>query len=266
MRRTLAAMGAFARRMWRVMAAGVRKLAGLAQRARTRRAASSNEAPPRATLDPASAPVEAVHQFAQARRARIIGVAGVERDSGASLVAEALARRCVAGRLSTLLIDATGAQLGAESLASAPSPDAAGFDRLALRPTGEELLPMRDIARLRHMLQQALGAYDAIVVDLPAARDAGASALPATIIGKSCDALFLVCLTGAVTRLLLEEAVGALRAVDALLAGLIVNRREQPTLGAEIAREARRLKRRAPKLAARIERWALASDMLDVHA
>jgi Mrp family chromosome partitioning ATPase len=266
MRRALAAMGAVGRRMARMLAAGARKLASLARRTRTQRQEATGGTHPRSSLDPASAPVEAVHQFAQARRARIIGVAGVERDSGASLVAEALARRCVAGRLSTLLIDATGEQAVSDSPAPTPRRDAAGFDRLALKPSGEELLPMRDIARLRHMLQQDLGSYDAVILDLPAARETGASALPATIIGKSCDAVFLVCLTGAVTRLLLEEAVAGLRAVDAPLAGLIVNRREQPTLGAEIAREARRLKKRAPKLAARIERWAQASDILDVHA
>lgn len=265
MKRALAKLGALARALARMLAAGARKLAGLARRRLARRHEASGETRARARLDPASAPVEAVHQFAQARSARIIGIAGVERDSGASLVAQALACSCVAGRLQTLLVDATGAQEDADA-ETEPRPDARGFDRLALRPSGEELLPMRDIARLRHILQQDLRAYDVIVVDLPSVRKGGASAMPTTILGKSCDALFLVCLTGAVTRLLLEEAVGALRAVDAPLAGLIVNRREQPTLGAEIAREARRLKRRAPRLAARIERWALASHILDVHA
>jgi len=250
----------------RLIAKGAQKLACLARRRRERTNETPLEARARAQLDPASAPVESVHQFAQARGARIIGITGVERDSGASLVAQALACRCVAGRLATLLLDATGAHDPDAGDGPDPRRDAAGFDRLALRPCAEELLPMRDIARLRHMLQQDLRAYDVIIVDLPAVRDSGASAMPATILGKSCDALFLVCLTGAVTRLLLEESVAALRAVDAPMAGLIVNRREQPTLGAEIAREARRLKHRAPKLAARIERWALANEILDVHA
>jgi Mrp family chromosome partitioning ATPase len=241
-----------------------RRVGGLFRRRRKAHEDPMIAATARVTLDPASAPVEAIHQFAQARRARIIGLAGVERDSGASLVARALAARCVNGRRSALLIDAASQDPLPND--DRPERDPLGYDVLRLRPEGAELLPMRDIERLRHIFQQDHAAYDVIIVDMPAVRYVAGSALPATIIANACDALFLVCLTGAVTRLLLEETVGALRAVQAPLTGLVVNRREQPTLGAEIAREARRLRKRAPKLSARIENWALSSELLDVHA
>ena len=216
-------------------------------------------------IDPASPPIEAIHQFAQARQARVIGLVGVERDCGVSLIAQALAMRCVMAGKRALLVDATGAPI--ETGPCEPlRRDARGFDRLKLRPLREDLLAMRDIARLRETLRQAYGDYDMVVVDAPAVREAAASALPATIIGGACDALFIVCLTGAVTRTLLEDATATLRSAQAPLAGLVLNRREQPTLGAEIAREARRFRRRAPRLSARIETWASASNILDVHA
>lgn len=216
-------------------------------------------------IDPGSPPIEAIHQFAQTRKARVVGLVGVERDSGVSLIAQALAMRCVMAGKRALLVDATGAPL--ETGPREPlRRDAHGFDRLKLRPLRDDLLAMRDIARLRALLQVEYGHYDVVVVDAPAVREAAASALPATIVGGACDALFMVCLTGAVTRTLLEEASATLRGAQAPLAGLVLNRREQPTLGAEIAREARRLRRRAPRLSARIQAWASASNLLDVHA
>ena len=125
---------------------------------------------------------------------------------------------------------------------------------------------MRDIARLKKILHDDFKNFDIVIIDTPPAHDVNGHALPATIVANACDIVLLLCVTANVTRSLIEEACANLRAVNAPLSGVIINRREQPTLGAEIAREARRFKRYFPKASAKLERSALASVLLNVHA
>lgn len=223
-------------------------------------------------FDPASQPIEAIHQFANAKSARIIGIVGVDHDSGVSAAAEALANRYARGRKLALLIDASGLTSTspnsneADIIVSAPVSDPLGYSRVSLRPCRDELLPMRDIERLKKILQEDFRNFDIIIIDIPPAHDANGHALPATIVANACDIVLLLCVTANVTRSLIEEACGNLSAVNAPLSGVIVNRREQPTLGAEIAREARRLKRYFPRASAKLERFALTAALLNIHA
>lgn len=233
---------------------------------------SANPRLQRIAFDPASQAIESIHQFVNARSARIIGLIGVDHDSGVTSAAEALATRYARGGKRALLIDASGLassspQAGDEQIeASSSTDDPNGYSRASLRPSADELLQMRDIARLKKILRVAFQAYDIIIIDTPPARDVNGHALPATIVAKACDAVLLVCLTANVTRTLIEEACANLRAVDAPLAGVVLNRREQPTLGAEIAREARRFRKWLPKTSEKLELRALSSTILNIHA
>lgn len=260
--------------LWRIIqwiAALTRRLYGKILPRRRERVRTGVSAQ-RIAFDPASQAIEAIHQFASAQSARTIGLIGVDHDSGVTSAAEALATRYARGRKRTLLLDATGLASASpqpsneEIAASSPVSDAMGFSRVSLRPCVDELLPMRDIARLKKILQNDFQHYDVIIIDTPPAHDINGHALPATIIANACDTVLLVCVTANVTRTLIEEACANLRAVNAPLAGVIVNRREQPTLGAEIAREARRFQKRFPITSAKLERSALASVILNVHA
>ena len=189
-----------------------------------------------------------------------------------SAAAEALANRYARGRKLALLIDASGLTSTSQNsneadiIISAPVSDPLGYSRISLRPCRDELLPMRDIERLKKILQDDFRNFDIIIIDIPPAHDANGHALPATIVANACDIVLLLCVTANVTRSLIEEACGNLRAVNAPLSGVIVNRREQPTLGAEIAREARRLKRYFPRASAKLERFALTAALLNIHA
>jgi Mrp family chromosome partitioning ATPase len=226
----------------------------------------------RIAFDPATQAVEAIHQFTNAQAARVIGLVGVDHDSGVTSASEALATRYARGRKRVLLLDACGLasaspqECDEQIAASSPVDDPKGFSRVSICPSADELLPMRDIAKLRKILREDFHDYDIIIIDTPPAHDVNGHALPATIVANACDTVLLVCVTAEVTRTLIEEACANLRAVNAPLAGVIVNRREQPTLGAEIAREARRFKKYFPVTSAKIERRALASVILNVHA
>jgi Mrp family chromosome partitioning ATPase len=226
----------------------------------------------RIAFDPATPAIEAIHQFANVKSARIIGLVGVDHDSGVSAAAAALANRYARGRKKALLIDANGLASASEKsndqqiVASALIADPLGYSRISLRPSTDELLPLRDIERLKRILREEFENFEIIIIDTPPAHDVNGHALPATIVANACDIVLLICATANVTRTLIEEACANLRAVNAPLSGVIVNRREQPTLGAEIAREARRFKRYIPKTSAKLERAALESVFLKIHA
>ena len=261
--------------LWRLhvwIATGSIRLYKRLQTNRELRKSSTDDPRPDVNFDPACSAIEAIHQFANARSSRIIGLVGVDHDSGVTSAAIAVAVRYARGDKRTLLIEATGLASASpepsdqQILASRPSRDRRGFDRVALRPSVQELLPMRDIARLRTLFNEEFSSYQVIIIDIPPVRDTSGHALPATIIANACETVLLICLTATVTRTLIEDACSALRAVNAPIAAIIINRREQPTLGDEIAREARRFRNRFPKTAAKIEHRALAADILNVHA
>ena len=216
-------------------------------------------------LNPSSPGMESIFQHVVGQGARIIGLAGVDHDNGASTIARALARRGCAGGQRVLLVDASFVSCSERTVAP-PSATAEGFHKVDLRPTVDVALPMRDLSRLRRTLHDWLKSYDMIIVDMAPPLPDPKYPLPATVVSKACDATLLVCLTGRVTQGDLELAAGALRNAGAPLAGVIVNHREQPTLGAEMAREAERLRRIAPRLVARLQRQVEANKFLNVHA
>lgn len=216
-------------------------------------------------INPSSPGMEATFQHVVGQGARIIGLTGVDHDNGVSTIARALARRGCAGGQRVLLVDASFASCSQTTVAP-PSVTAEGFHTVDLRPTVEVAMPMRDLARLRRTLHDWLKSYDLIVVDMAPPLPDPKYPLPAVVLAKACDATLLVCLTGRVTQGDLELASGALRNAGAPLAGVIVNHREQPTLGAEMAREAERLRRFAPGLVARLQKQVGKSKFLNVHA
>ncbi len=226
-------------------------------------------------LDPAAPPVEAVHQHVTARRARIVGIVGVDHDSGVSTLVNALAARCAQGGQRTLVIDCGGRAcdfdqrgpdlLGGSAIA-ATKRHPGGYDTLLLRPPSHEMLRVRSVSWLRNLMVGELGGYQMIFVDMLPARENPEYALPATIVGNACDIVLMMCLAASATKADLQEAVSSLRTVGAPLGAVIVNRREQPTLGFEIAREARRFVKIAPKFSRKLETKALNSKFLDVHA
>jgi Mrp family chromosome partitioning ATPase len=232
--------------------------------ARRRKASVGAVAQP-APFDPASAPIEAIYQQTVAHGASIIGLAGVSRDSGVSSLARALARRAAGGGQRALLID-TSSQFFAATSERSPRTMDEGYFHLDLRPSAEERLPLREVSRLRKQFSESMREFDLIVVDMPPVLCGAEFPLPATIVANACDATMLVCMTGQTTNVDLQLALRTLKGANADPCGVIVNHREQPTLGAEIAREAERIRPLAPRLVDRVQERMAVSKFLDVHA
>ena len=220
--------------------------------------------------------IERIHLATFGKGDRIVGLTAPYPASGVSVVAALLAERCKLSGTSTLLCDLSMADddrfesskwsPGDGSAGQAARLDPLGFDRLTPRPGKEDKFRFSDGKKLRNMFEQDLKRYNAIVVDLAAQGVEAQAAIDATVAATACDAVMLVCQVGSVTRPMLAAAAAALAEAGAPLRGIVANEVNAPTLGQEIAREARRMERYAPYLARWIARKAEQSRWLSIPA
>ena len=220
--------------------------------------------------------IERIHLATFGKGDRIVGLTAPYPASGVSLVASLLAERCKLSGTPTLLCDLSMADdarfdsskwsPGDGSAGQAARADPLGFDRLTPRPGKEDKFRFSDAKKLRSMFDDDLVRYHAIIVDLAAQGAEAQSAIDATVAATACDAIMLVCQVGSVTRPMLAAATAALNEAGAPLRGVIANEVNAPTLGQEIAREARKLEKYAPYLARWIARKAEQSEILSIPA
>jgi hypothetical protein len=223
-------------------------------------------------FDPESDEIEALFQATFGAGARVVAVIGVAPGDGASACAAALAQRSMLGRRSTLLVGASGAAKPpycrvlngpAEACGATGSDDphcckicvkhgktAQGVDLAWKRfggpgGGGDLALLLREPAYLRRRWAENYADWSAMVIDCEATLAEG-SAFPGRLVAQSADAVILVALGGATTSESLAAAKAALG--SARIVGIVVNGRDQPKVGAEIARRVRRNFRRFPRL------------------
>lgn len=198
---------------------------------------------------------------------RIIALAGIDAQSGVStLCGELAAFSARSGRRTALLDVARPVARAAQGwrLDTAPDDattrDDAGFDRIAVA-CAEDGQSLSDIGRLRGGIDQ-LGAYDTLVVDIAPLREIGTRAVDGPAAAAACGRIYLVPLAGQIDRAALASTVSLLDASKIELAGLILNDRFNPSLAAEMAREAQRLRIISPRLSRWLARKAYSSRFL----
>jgi Mrp family chromosome partitioning ATPase len=238
----------------------------LALISRSKRARPKIEAAPDVYVaaDPASQSIDSVYQATVADGARVVAIVGVESGAGATTVARALASRCSLTGSRTLLIDASGECDDAPVPATRGTVIARDYDRLTLHPLEEDLYRHRSPEFLRDLFNDVYRDYQHIIIDCAPAIERKSDVIPGRLVASSVDAVLLVCVGGRVTSEVAAKAKAMLG--DAPLRGVVINGRDQPTVGGEIAREGMRLSRFSPALARRIARWAMGSRFLNVHA
>jgi Mrp family chromosome partitioning ATPase len=204
--------------------------------------------------------------------ARVVGVTGMASGSGVTWVASGLAIRA-ARQKKTLLFDLSGRTVERGShLAWHPDDtsivnqivqDPQGFSRLTAMIGPEGSFAFRSVFAMRQLLDETLASYQAIVVDLAPVKPIERVAVPVETIAAACDGLILVCLAGRITRPEAAAAAEALRTAKAQVFGIVVNDRDNPTTGEDIAESALRLRRFAPGLVRRIADLARRSAVLN---
>ncbi len=202
----------------------------------------------------------------------LLAIAGAVPDCGVTTLCRGLARYAVqAGRRTVLLSfaeplpDARASGLPPPPSSPDPQPDPEGFDvlRCALEAGGASIT---DIAQLRAMVETACAAYGCVVADIAPINELGMRCADGAAAAAACKRIFLVAPAGRIDTSGFLACLNLLASSRVELAGVIVNDRFNPTLAAEMAREARRLRFVSPRLSRWLARKALASRFLSDRA
>lgn len=128
---------------------------------------------------------------------------------------------------------------------------------------GSFALSLLDAGRARERLADFFPQYDLIILHLPALVDAPIDMINPIAAGAACDQLFLVCQRGRLRRERFLRALEMARSGGCDFAGIVSDESCYKSPGREIACLARPLFRVAPRLAERVERYSLASALLN---
>lgn len=204
---------------------------------------------------------------------RSIAVTSAQARAGVTTLSETLARVTTLSGKRTLLIDLSGiAGHGASTSAWTPGernvsiaiqPDPLSFSRLPVQFSQEGRYVFSNVALVRQALAEDFAEFEAIFVDLPPVPQGGSDRINGSAMAAACDGTLVVCLSGSLSRSDASACRQELENAQAKIVGVVMNDRYNPTLGAELAREARRLRRWTPRVSAWLERKALASVFLN---
>jgi Mrp family chromosome partitioning ATPase len=204
---------------------------------------------------------------------RVVGVTSPDHKSGVSALAFSLAMTIALSGTSTLIVDLTaGPDDDAKDIIWRPGLGGAGqaimrradgIDVLRARFDGNTRFLFNNVEQLRRAFDDDLKQYQAIVIDLPPVCAGEATHISGVAAAAACDGVILVCVGGRIRREALTMGTVSLQSAGAKICGTVVNDVECPTLGAEFAREARRLRRFSPRISSWLERKALASNFLN---
>ncbi len=148
-------------------------------------------------------------------------------------------------------------------LPPAPTDWPEGLDRITANPTGALRATFNNVDQMRKLFQEELAAYRAVIVDLPAILGDHKNRINPLATAAACDGVYVLCMAGVVDRDTLGTSVKLLRQSSVNVLGVVVNDAVNPSLGFEMAREARRLQRIAPSISRWLERKALAARFLN---
>ena len=203
---------------------------------------------------------------------RVIAVAGVAPGSGVSTLCRGLAEYASRAGKKTLLVDLSepleiraGAEPRHAGQIGDVVPNPAGFD-LKRAPDDGSGASLTNSAYLREIIEGNTTPYDCVVVDIPPISEIGTRAADGAAASAACGEIYLITLAGQIDRASFASCLNLLAASSVRLAGLVLNDRYNPTLAAEMAREAGRLRVVSPKLSRWLARKALASRFLSERA
>lgn len=169
--------------------------------------------------------------FTESRPARVIGITGISRGVGTSLIAQGLAQIYSEFDRRILFVNASTANLSETVPATVENvPDLAA---LSTNGNGKyydvdlsdpRIVLPQNAEFFRYTFELALNHFHAIVVDL--ANAAGPTGRPTPgflAVGPSCNALFLVCMTGRTTRSEVQQCLASCRISGANVEGILLN-------------------------------------------
>ncbi len=172
-------------------------------------------------IHPWSRSITKVLSEAARKKARIIGITGHRRGTGVSLISRELAKACIGFGKSTVLI-----------IASETDEENASSNIIKLEDEGLTIAHLSELTiktpsgseQYRQALEEIANTYEMVIIDLPpVGQTVGQMNSTFKNLGQSCDVLFLVCLSGVVSKPELKDCLERCKIIDVNLTGLILN-------------------------------------------
>lgn len=215
-------------------------------------------------LDPSDREVEALWLSVADSGAKSLAVVAAKAGEGTTSLAEALTRRAALGGRRALYVDLSGSHAAA-GLGLAPDAilpgERPGIGVLAF-PSDASALAWRDPARLAQQVAAWQAEWDMVVFDTAPLLAEGGQGVPPASVAAAAEATILLVLAGRTSAADVREARQRLDRARAKLIGTVLNDRDNPSLLAEMEREAGRLDRFAPGLVRRIKAGLRRSSLL----
>lgn len=170
--------------------------------------------------------------FAEKSGVRIIGVTGQTFGVGTSLLSDGLAHAYAEFGKPTLLVDASRLEIDRNSISEDRD---IPFDLLSLARRSNTGLSTIDLAEFadelpsgrtafRKMFEAVSAKGMTVVVDLPPVSTAPGAGVPTFMVaGAACEMVFLVCLSGVVTKAELGDCIEICKIYGVKLGGIIPN-------------------------------------------
>jgi hypothetical protein len=176
---------------------------------------------------------------------RILGFTAPESGSGVSALSNATAELFGRSGFKTLMVDLTTPVKDSfvhrswiptleDPNAFISSRDGRKFDTLVAQPTASSQFAFNNVAAFRKELDK-LESYDRIVIDLSPIDTTITNMINPCAAAAVCDAVFVICVKGRVTRQRLCRALDLIRAAGGNVVGTVLNEVGDATPGVELA-------------------------------
>ncbi|WP_323795511.1 AAA family ATPase [Nisaea sp.] len=201
--------------------------------------------------------IDTLYRHIVSRNVRRFAVASVSPGEGATTLAYSLARRASRAGKRVLLIDlnvykpSLGALLGVERVEWNPNIEDLtdkivnfGSDGMSVLPAplDEPLSPaFRETGSLERMLDRLEESYDLIVLDIAPLLLSNARNVPPFTVSRAARTVLLAVMMRVTRQANLERATALLADEGISILGVAASDRDNPSLGAELEREAMRL-------------------------
>jgi Mrp family chromosome partitioning ATPase len=215
--------------------------------------------------DPADAEIESLWLAVSGTAARSLAILAARAGEGTTTLAEALTRRAAVGGRRTLYVDLSGAHAAGAGLGLAPDailPGAQDGVGVLANPSEASAHAWRDPARLAAQAASWLEAWDLLILDCAPLLADVSSGVPPLSVATAAEATILVVLSGRTPASDVRDVQQRLERARARLIGTVLNDRDNPSLLAELEREAGRLDRVAPGVSRRIRGALRRSSLL----
>ncbi len=207
----------------------------------------------------------------------------VATDSGEGVTSLtiAIAQRALLAGQSTLVVDlnlyhpcleSQGMSISVNENRLFPSPELVGISGENVVFTGiiapskrETLMELRRPSVLESYIVEWSKEYDLILFDTSPISRLNANNIPPERVAAAVDGTILVVMAGHTTEAMVSESIKKLDSSGAHLLGCIINDKNNPSLKVEILREIECLKKRFPKLAAKLKKFIIESHLLSLE-